>query len=222
MTGLRPPEYITVQVDEREKDEIPLPDSLEWSDDRGFSKVLRVDHETVTLPTADFRVKEYPEVCGIERKGSIQELRNNLFSTDAARFGRCLRRLATEFKVPILLLDLPTTPKGYDPVDLYGPQTPAKVWDTVYRKVYRMGLHLVTVHTPRTQGGRQILGYHIVRLLWNFTWEFLNADRVMSPLTFRKETLHARGITDYCPLDSTACPVARPARVAGREGDTVS
>lgn len=188
--GLRPPKSITIQVDNQEKDEIPLPTQLEWSDDRGNALILEVKHERLHLPTADFRIKEYPSITGIERKGSLQELRNNIFSRDSARFGRCIKRLATTFKIPILMVELPGTREGCAPTSLFGTQTPAKVWDAVYRKVYRLGLYLVVVHAPRTVTGREIVGYHIARLLWNMTWEYLNGGLDRTPLDMRKEVCH--------------------------------
>lgn len=177
---VRPPNSLTVKVDDREKDAYIIPETFEWIDDRGWQRVFKIKREDTRLKTGDIVLAGYESLAMVERKGSLQEMRDNIWSPDRARFGRCLKRLCHSTKVPIWLCDLPSDPQSNVKLS-YGYQTPEQVWCAVYRRVHRYNMRLVIYHGPKTTEGRRAMGRYALWLLWTSVWEELN--RVPTPTT---------------------------------------
>jgi len=119
-----PPRRVTVQVDTREKYPILFPASLRvWRGDTAH--VVEIDVERTCLATGDYRLKEAPDVCIVERKGSPWELAKNLLDAkDHTRQMRAFGRLVEECDHPYLLVEATPgdffngSPPGVDPDNL--------------------------------------------------------------------------------------------------------
>jgi ERCC4-type nuclease len=163
-----PPSEIEIVRDLREKDKAIFPKTLEWKDDRGNEKVLKIKVTDETLTTGDYVLRGYESVAMIERKGSIQEIRDNLYTADRARFRRCIARLVEECKYPYFLITVPLN-KLTDPH--YGDQSYGEVLDATMRWVHRHRLRLLWLPFEETNDKRRKVGELILRVLWNHAWE---------------------------------------------------
>lgn len=102
------PRTITVQVDSRERYPVLFPANVRISDPcrLGRKLLIKVKTEVIKLDTGDYRLKEYPSCCVIERKGAQRELFKNLFNQrDMIRSAKAFRRLSS-CEYPYLLLEV--------------------------------------------------------------------------------------------------------------------
>ena len=162
------PRIITVDVDSREKYPHLFPSTILWHPDRSpHSHLLEVRTHTCKLDAGDYRLADYPDAAGIERKGSAAELCSNLYTADYTRFLAALTRFNTAFRVPYLLLDAA-------PADLWKPVklgssgpgvSPACIWDTLCRTLAATNIRLLWAGGCKHAGPRRILGEQITRLL---------------------------------------------------------
>lgn len=104
----RIPRTITVQVDSRERYPVLFPANVHISDPCRIGRkiLIKVKTEVIKLDTGDYRLKEYPNTCVIERKGAQRELFKNLFNQrDMIRSAKAFRRLSA-VEHPYLLLEV--------------------------------------------------------------------------------------------------------------------
>lgn len=100
-----------ILIDDREKKPLPFPTYLPIWDPRsppGSPRkiTVRIIEEKRTLTTGDYLLGSAPNACGIERKGSLDELRANLATkTGRRRFLDCMKRLTDTFQNPVLFLE---------------------------------------------------------------------------------------------------------------------
>lgn len=100
------PTSVIVQVDSRENIPVLFPSNIFIQHPEISHQNLRiaVGQEVCKLECGDYRLKQWPQCCVIERKASQMELFQNLLTLDAARQARSFRKLsAMEF--PYLLLE---------------------------------------------------------------------------------------------------------------------
>lgn len=101
------PTSICVQVDTREKYPVLFPDNILIPHPEISSKnlMIKVTVENVCLQCGDYRLKEYPECCVIERKGSILEIYKNMMDTnDSIRQAKSFRKLSA-VEYPYLMIE---------------------------------------------------------------------------------------------------------------------
>ncbi len=100
------PTTITIQVDTREQYPILFPETIAIPHpERLYREIkIKVKMEKKKLPYGDYRLKEYPYCCVVERKASQLELFKNLMSKDAVRQAKSFRKLAT-CEYPYLLIE---------------------------------------------------------------------------------------------------------------------
>jgi ERCC4-type nuclease len=102
------PTLVTVQVDSREKYPMLFPATIKITHPELTHKALpiQVKVEKVTLQSGDYRLKEFPHKCVIERKASQLELYKNLSeSHDRIRQAKAFRRLAGCCEYPCLIVE---------------------------------------------------------------------------------------------------------------------
>lgn len=106
------PKRLTVLVDSREQKPLLFPKVLKLHLGNvlvpvGKDKLVRIPIETRTekLDAGDYTVAEYPGLVGIERKGSIDELAQNLCTRDRYRFTEALGRFFESYRHRALFLD---------------------------------------------------------------------------------------------------------------------
>ena len=102
------PNVITVQVDSREQIPMLFPAMIQIGHPELTHLMLSiaVREEKIALPFGDYRLKEYPDLCVVERKASQLEIYKNMNeSHDRIRQAKAFRRLTTGCKYPYLLVE---------------------------------------------------------------------------------------------------------------------
>lgn len=161
------PKTITIQVDSREKYPVPFPANIRIEDPNhrlNRKKIIKVRTETIKLDIGDYRLKEFPDCCVIERKGSQLELFKNLFNArDQIRMAKALRKLSS-VEFPYLLIEAspaavmrrPIVPPKFNPEAL------------TYRLsaiIAKYGLRTLWVSKSSSNTSRRALGVVLVHLM---------------------------------------------------------
>jgi len=105
---VRVPKEITMQIDSREKYPLLFPSiiTVPTPEDCYKRRIIPVNVETLALPTGDYRLKGFEDICIVERKASVAELQKNLYNpTDQIRQAKAFRRLSA-VEHPYLLIEL--------------------------------------------------------------------------------------------------------------------
>jgi len=159
------PSKITVQVDTREQYPLLFPKHVYLDDpsDMRKRKLVAVTVENIKLDTGDYRLKEYPECCVIERKGSPEELYKNLFSADTKRQGASLQRLSA-VQYPYLMIE--GTPANYLTTNprIMSSQ-PESLMHRLSMVIPKYNLNVIWVTKPSTPTARRNLGTAVVHIL---------------------------------------------------------
>ena len=115
------PRKLTLEIDNREKKPLIFPKNIFVPATPGGRKrrPIEISPISIRLPTGDYRLKDYPDLCIIERKAGQDELITNLTTKDYKRFYNMLKRLSKEAQYPVLLVEatpnmLAATPKNYN------------------------------------------------------------------------------------------------------------
>jgi len=118
------------------------------------------------LDVGDYRLKEFPDCCVVERKGSAAELYRNLFDRkDMRRQGRALQKLVSRVKHPYLLVEagparvLNGRPLPGHEVD------PQQMLERLTRVVSRYGLGLLWFSAGTTSHTRRLVGNCVLSLM---------------------------------------------------------
>ena len=102
------PNVITIQIDTREQIPLLFPAMIQVGHPELTFKSLpvAVKVEKTKLDFGDYRLREYPNLCVVERKASQLELFKNLNdSLDRIRQAKAFRKLASGCKYPYLLVE---------------------------------------------------------------------------------------------------------------------
>jgi len=106
------PAKITIQTDTREQYPLLFPEIIKIGDPELTYKMIpiAVKHERIKLNCGDYKLKEYPAECIVERKASQLEIWKNLNeSHDRIRQAKAFRRLAASCEHPVLLVEASPT-----------------------------------------------------------------------------------------------------------------
>lgn len=158
----------TILVDEREKKPFTFPEHIVCLDPskdpcHQSGVTVRLRTQKRTMKTGDYRIEGNPAV--IERKGSIDEISQNLLTQDGRRrFTECCRRLRDETPAPIVLLEglvgMPTIKAGKP--------HPGLAIDSLMRILQEFAIGLIVLPTS-TAGQRRAAGEWAAR--WLITQE---------------------------------------------------
>lgn len=99
---------LTVQIDSREQYPIQFPSNVYIEDpDHPRKQILvPVKTERVALKAGDYRLKEFPDVCIVERKASLLEVNKNMLnSEDNLRQCKAFMKLKEACLHPVLLME---------------------------------------------------------------------------------------------------------------------
>lgn len=102
------PAEITIQEDTREQYPLLFPAMIQIGHPELTYKMIpiAVKHERIKLDCGDYRLKEYPAECIVERKASQLEIWKNLNdSHDRIRQAKAFRKLVASCAHPILLVE---------------------------------------------------------------------------------------------------------------------
>lgn len=178
-----PQPMIHVVVDSREKNPLLFPKTMLWTTkfgrfgDPAVTEEFGIEVHTETLDFADYIVQHQGHIVAVERKGSLAELQQNLFSKDVRRFRRAVKRLKDSTKHPFFLLDI-----GWRDLaeDRYVEQ-PSKVRDGFYQFAASEGIPVLWGGNAHSVPDREQLGLQIVTLMWNYVWVSINNPRKENP-----------------------------------------
>lgn len=167
------PKTLKVSVDSREKKPLLFPETLVWNPVRGMDSVtMKIKIVKKTMPAGDYALEDWEHLALIERKGSIQELHQNLVTKDWVRQQKACDKLAAACAYPYILIE------GH-PVEMYraalspvkwgpanrAPIKPGYVIDRLMELTTDYGLGTIWGGTPKTASGRRILGEIVLRIL---------------------------------------------------------
>lgn len=102
------PTEITIQEDTREQYPLLFPTIIQIGHPELTYKMIpvAVKHERIKLDCGDYRLKEYPAECIVERKASQLEIWKNLNdSLDRIRQAKAFRKLVASCAHPVLLVE---------------------------------------------------------------------------------------------------------------------
>ena len=102
------PAEITIQEDTREQFPLLFPEIIQIGHpELTYKKIpIAVKHERIKLDCGDYRLKEYPRDCIVERKASQLEIWKNLNeSHDRIRQAKAFRKLVASCEHPVLLVE---------------------------------------------------------------------------------------------------------------------
>lgn len=161
------PAVITVQIDSREKYPIPFPANIRIEDPAYYpprKKIIKVRTETTKLDAGDYRLKEFPDCCVIERKGSQLEIFKNLFNPyDQIRMAKALRRLSS-VEYPYLLIEV--SPAAMMRAPLAPPRfNPEVLVCRLSTIIAKYGLRTLWVSKSSSSTSRRALGITLTHLM---------------------------------------------------------
>lgn len=104
---------MTILVDTREQKPLPIPQTILWAPAGCDSKRIHIRTEPQDLNAGDYMLKEAGSICIVERKGNINEIRENLQGRDRPRAMRAFDKLVRATENPVLALDFPITQSLY-------------------------------------------------------------------------------------------------------------
>lgn len=157
------PKSITVIVDTREQRPLLFPDTFEWFSSRSSTgRTIIVHIEKKCMKTGDYALKGFEDLVLIERKGSVQEIHNNLFTDDRKRSDSSFERLAKCTTHPYLLLDM-------SPAAMWKPTkytvSPQQLFDELMSLTTRLGIQVWYAGQCKVHKSRRILGEQMIRLM---------------------------------------------------------
>ena len=159
------PTTITVQIDSREKNPVPFPAAIKIvnPEKRGERMLVKVQTEKLPLPCGDYRLKEYPDCCVVERKGGQRELFKNMFNPlDSVRQAKSFRKLAA-CEYPYVVVEL--QPEEIMRKSQHVPDTEALVHRMTMAFV-KYGFHVLWIPwRKRKSSGRYDLGMLLTHLM---------------------------------------------------------
>lgn len=156
-------EQLTLLVDSREKKPLSFPKTFTWTDPWWKRKTMRIVQKDVKLSEGDYAIEGHENLVLIERKGSIRELRDNLFAGDAPRAKKAFKRLADACKYPYLLLDFSLSSATQATREV---EFPDAIRDFFYREMATYGIRLLWLPQLYTTVGRRKVGEEVLRVLW--------------------------------------------------------
>lgn len=171
------PSTIKVFVDNRERKVLPFPDTLVWSPAPGVGPVrLSIKTESKRLDAGDILLADWPAVSIVERKGSLRELYNNLFTRDKARAGAAFQRLASACAYPYLLLegspaDWMREAQGMK-IGEAVVEHPGVIVDRMLEVVSKYNLHLIWCSSGYSLTTRRLVGETVLRALLRHAYDY--------------------------------------------------
>lgn len=162
-TRRKSPKRITVLVDSREQHPLVFPGNFEWWDGTRTQR-LRVETERRKLDYADYLIEGHEGICGVERKGSVRELAQNLSNKDISRFRAALQRLVDSVEYPCLLLDMPVAASfRKDPyVDC-----PMRTISRIFKLAQESSMDVLWIPTAQSVQGAARTGELVLHWMWN-------------------------------------------------------
>lgn len=157
------PRKLTVLIDTREKRPILFPETIKWYEARSSrGKLIVLEKKEHRMEAGDYALEGFVPHCLIERKGSLREVHQNLFTRDHRRAQTAFDRLCEATYNPYLLLDMSPADMWRETDEVTNPE---KVFDALMNCVQERGLRLIYAGNCEHPRARRILGEQMVRLM---------------------------------------------------------
>ena len=159
---------LVIEQDDREKRPNIFPRIFRWRPGTRTT-AYEVEVHRVRLPTADVRLQASTR-CGLELKRDVREIATNVFG-DARRrsnFKKCLDRLAGEYEVGYLVLDMRIEDlcRSYDEVGCRPrSEYPYGLMGALLRETTSRGIRLMGPIAARTSSQRIYLGHILLDVM---------------------------------------------------------
>ena len=194
---------VTVLVDKRERRKLIFPATVKWYPHRGGpGQVVIVKTREMNLDSGDYALDGYADRCTIERKGSLDELSQNLLSDDYARAFAAFTRFATATEHPYLLLECSTAQLRSQ---TRWTKQPERVVDALAKLMHDLKLRLILCGRCSTALQKRTVG------------EF--ALRIMMAHSLAPEEIDNVKVEDALAQLRADCPVVHEADGSLHEGD---
>jgi len=173
------PSKLTVEIDTREQHPLSFPATITVRDPFDLTtRVIGLTTRKATLPTGDYRIAEYTNLCIVERKATVQELYSNLLGTDRHRAGRAFVRLTRSCAHPTILLE--ATPASFFNPTPPLPGNPDILLSWMQYTVARMKLNLLWLPWGSNAKHRTRLGTVVAQHLTSYVLLHLTYQRLNS------------------------------------------
>ena len=163
------PAEVTIQEDTREQYPSLFPAIIQIGHPELTYKMIpiAVKHERIKLDCGDYRLKEYPTECIVERKASQLEIWKNLNeSHDRIRQAKAFRRLVASCNHPVLLVEAsPAELLGNDPRI----KNPELVAHRLSLAIAKYGFHVIFLPwKSRNAATRRKAGHLLLHLMMGY------------------------------------------------------
>lgn len=154
---------VLIEIDSREQKPLLFPKTLKiWKGHVSSVYTISVQ-EGVTLPAGDYRLAAHPRAGICERKRDINELHQNLLTSDRTRFLKAITRLQDACTFPFFFLETPPTSLLRAPTHTPNPK-PGKVFDAFYRLALERRIPCL-YHSVRDTKSKLVAGTMVARML---------------------------------------------------------
>ncbi len=156
------PKSLTVLIDSREKNPLTFPKNFVWHE--GWVRhMCGIKTKVAKMKTGDYALEGYEGTVLVERKSGLHELYQNLCTKDSRRFHRCLERLRTETRVPMLFLDCGV--HDFEKPTRYC-DNPEMVLDRLFAACVNTGVQLIWYPINHTVNASRRAGGFVLRAMW--------------------------------------------------------
>ncbi len=177
-----------VTIDRNEQKALRFSKTIKWYKGRGATgQTVIVRTERKVLPAGDYCLKGEAESCLIERKGSLQELSQNLLSEDYTRAMDAFQRLSDTTANPYLVVECAAaelrTPTRWC-------QEPARIVDSLCGLMERFGFRLILCGKCVDVKQKRTVGDLMLRLMLAHAYQQevdTTCDTVIAKLTSELE-----------------------------------
>ncbi len=166
------PAEITIQEDTREQFPLLFPEIIQIGHpELTYKKIpIAVKHERIKLDCGDYRLKEYPRDCIVERKASQLEIWKNLNeSHDRIRQAKAFRKLVASCEHPVLLVEASPQELFRDDPHIKNPELVAH---RLSLAIAKYGFHVMFLPwKSRCAATRRKAGHLILHLMMGYVLE---------------------------------------------------
>jgi ERCC4-type nuclease len=157
---------VSVDIDNREKDLLPFPDTVVWSPVPFRREIVQIETVVTQLPFGDYRLTKHPKLVVVERKKNLGELATNILTKDKVRFRKAWHRFVTGCEYPVLLIEQSFGQMKLPP--RLGKINAEEVMAELFQLVFSTP-NLVTIWAHSTKLNRKVVAANLIRMMLSMT-----------------------------------------------------
>lgn len=155
---------LEVLIDRNEQYQLRFPETISLVHGT-TTKLFKVKETKRVLAGGDYCLAVAPTLVGVERKGSIGEIRANLYSRDRKRASKAFQKFISCYTVPYLLLDM--SPGAWFRESRFYDEPATEIQQRLFEFCAETGMRPVWFDTPNSAAGAELRGELVLRLLWS-------------------------------------------------------